>query len=75
MRILAVLCLVALCSGCVVTVSVNILNNRSSQPVAGNDAMAENATTGGADVKPNVSFVPGVDVSIDSEEIQEETND
>jgi hypothetical protein len=37
--------------------------------------MAENATTGGADVKPNVSFVPGVDVSIDSEEIQEETND
>jgi len=43
-------------SGCNVTVALNVLNNRSSQPTASKDAIAENATDGGADIKPDVTI-------------------
>jgi len=47
-----------LSSGCSLTLSLNLLNNRSSQPinVGEGEAWADNATTGGADISPDVDI-------------------
>lgn len=46
-------------TGCTFTLTLNVLNNRSSQPTAGSgEALAENATTGGADIKADTKLIP-----------------